>query len=122
MSEQQPPPDSEKSRRSRSFGSFLIVLVVLLLVLAVVGNDPFEPKLRLSQDQFEWYLNTGNILTIDYKGSEQGTNLIKGKVRNGEKGEVTYEVRYASLEAREADFRELKSRNYVTTRAAAFQR
>ncbi len=121
MSEQQPTPDSDKSRRSRSFGSFLIVLVVLLLVLAVVGNDPFEPKLKLSQDQYEWYLNKGDVLTQEFKGSEAGTNLIKGKLRSPDKGEVTFEVRYASLEEREERFRELKSRNYVTTRAAAFQ-
>ncbi len=120
MSEQ-PTPDSEKSRRSRSFGSFLIVLVVLLLVLAVVGNDPFERKETLSQDQYEWYLNKGAILTQEFKGSEQGTNLIKGKVRTPEKGEVAFEVRYANLESREERFRELKSRVYVTTRAAAFR-
>ena len=121
MSEQQPAPDSEKSRRSRSFGSFLIVLVVLLLVLAVVGNDPFEPKLKLSQDQYEWYLNKGDILSQEFKGSEQGTNLIKGKLRSPDKGEVTFEVRYASLEGREERFRDLKSRNYVTMRASAFE-
>ncbi|NOT30250.1 MAG: ATP-dependent zinc metalloprotease FtsH [Planctomycetes bacterium] len=121
MSEKQPTPDSDKSRRSRSFGSFLIVLVVLLLVLAVVGNDPFASKLELSQDQYEWYLNKGDVLVQEYKGSEAGTNLIKGRLRSPDKGEVTFEVRYASLKEREERFRDLKSRSYVTTRAAAFR-
>ncbi|MSR61407.1 MAG: ATP-dependent zinc metalloprotease FtsH [Planctomycetes bacterium] len=123
MSEQ-PTSDPDKSRRSRSFGSFLIVLVVLLLVLAVVGNDPFETKVDLSQDQFQWLLNKGDILTQEYKGTEAGTNLIRGKCRlaDTQGGDaVTYEVRYASLGEREERFRELMSRDYVTTSAAAFR-
>jgi hypothetical protein len=120
MSEQ-PTPDSEKGRRSRSFGSFLIVLVVLLLVLAVVGNDPFEQKQELSQDRYEWNLNKGNVAFQEFKGSEAGTNLIKGKLKNSDKGSLNFEVRYASLEDREELFRELKSRSYETMRADAFR-
>jgi cell division protease FtsH len=119
MSEQ-PTQDPEKSRRSRSFGSFLIVLVVLLLVLAVVGNDPFEHTEKLSQDQYEWHLNKGDILVQEFKGTEQGTNLIEGKYRKGG-SEVSFEVRFSSLEGREEPFRELKSRDYQTVRAEAFR-
>src|SRR6185436_3075063 len=101
--------------------SFLIVLVVLLLVLAVVGNDPFEHTEELSQDRYEWLLNTGNILTQEFKGSDQGTNLIKGKCKDPEKGVVNFEVSFANLAQREEQFRELKSRSYETVSAATFR-
>ncbi len=107
MSDQ--PSDPEKNRRSRSFGSFLIVLVVLLAVLAVVGNDSFVQDDELSQDQYEWYLNKGDIVSQEFKGTEQGTNLIQGKYNKVGKGLADFEVRYASLEEREEDFRQLKS-------------
>jgi cell division protease FtsH len=120
MSEQ-PSPDPEKSRRSRSFGSFLIVLVVLLLVLAVVGNDRFESTHELSQDTYEWHLNKGDIISQEFKGSEAGTNLIEGKFNSSEFGpKASFRVRYANLGEREEEFRDLKSRDYATTRAAAF--
>jgi cell division protease FtsH len=112
--------DPEKSRRSRSFGSFLIVLVVLLLVLALVGNDPFERTKKLSQDQYEWALNKGDVLTQEFQGTEQGTNIVQGKVRTADEGVVHFEVRYADLAEREERFRELKSREYVAMRSQAF--
>jgi cell division protease FtsH len=117
----QPTPDADKSRRSRSFGSFLIVLVVLLLVLAVFGNERFETKVQLSQDQYEWYLNKGDILAQDLKVSEAGTHAIKGILRSPDRGEVTFEVQYAELAANEKRFQGLLSRSYVTTRASAFE-
>src|SRR5688572_12598350 len=117
MSEQ-PTPENEKSRRSRSFGSFAIVLVVLLLVLAVVGNETFQGNEKLSQDKYEWLLNKGDIKSQEFKGSEQGTNLIQG-VYTGPKGDVNFEVRYASLEGREQLFQDLLARDYVTISAAA---
>ena len=97
-------------------------LAMLLLVLAVVGNDPFERKVELSQDRYEWLLNKGDILTQDFKGTDQGTNLIRGKYRSSEEpdGVVVFEVLFASLEGREERFRELKSREYVTTSSTAF--
>ena len=117
MSEQ-PTPDSEKNRRSRSFGSFFIVLVVLLLVVAVVGNETFEQKDTLSQDQFEWALNKGDVLLLEYQGNEQGTNLIRGQYKKSGKP-TTFEVRYADLKEREERFRDLKSRLYEDPMSAA---
>jgi cell division protease FtsH len=119
MSEQ-PNTDPEKGRRSRSFGSFLVVLVVLLLVLFAIGGEPFKHIEELSQDSYEWFLNKGDVLVQDYKGTEQGTNKIEGLYQSPS-GPVAFEVRYASLEGREERFRELLSRDYVPTSAAAFK-
>ncbi|MEQ1894011.1 MAG: hypothetical protein ABL998_15830, partial [Planctomycetota bacterium] len=117
MSEQ-PTPDNEKNRRSRSFGSFFIVLVVLLLVVAVVGNGTFEQKDTLSQDQFEWALNKGDVRLLEYQGNEQGTNLIRGQYLKSGKA-TTFEVRYADLKGREEEFRDLNSRRYEPLMSAA---
>ncbi|HEX6884819.1 MAG TPA: ATP-dependent zinc metalloprotease FtsH [Planctomycetota bacterium] len=119
MSEQ-PNPENEKSRRSRSFGSFAIVLIVLLLVLAVVGNETFQQEEQLTQDRYEWLLHKGDVKSQEFKGSEQGTNLITG-VYTGPKGDKRFEVRYASLEGREQRFQDLLARDYVTISAAAFR-
>ena len=108
-------PDPEKNRRSRSIGSFLLVLLVVLLVLAVVGNDPFGSPDKLSQDQYEWSLNKGDVIVQTFKGTEQGTNLIEGKYHKPGQGETAFEVAYASLDDLQERFRELKSiREYVT--------
>ena len=116
----QPTPDAEKNRRSRSFGSFFIVLVVLLLVLAVIGNKTFPTRTTLSQDEFEWALNKGDVLSMVFQGTEQGTNLIRGQYRDPDTHKVTpFEVRYSDLKEREERFRELKSRVYEPTLSAA---
>ena len=101
------PPDPEKNRRSRSFGSFLLVLLVLLVVLALLGNDRLTDN-ALSQDQYEWYLNRGDVVQQEFKGTDQGTNLIEGVYRSA--GQKTkFKVHYSSLDdGREARFRELK--------------
>ena len=118
----QPTPDSEKNRRSRSFGSFFIVLVVLLLVLAVIGNETFPTRTTLSQDEFEWALNKGDVVVMEFQGTEQGTNLIRGQYRDPETLKLSaFEVRYADLKDREKRFRDLKSRVYEPSmRATAF--
>src|SRR5262245_45996274 len=113
------PPDGDKTRRSRSFGSFLIVLVVLLLVLAVVGNDTFDRPAELSQDRYEWYLNKGDIVWQVYK-PETETIQIKGEYRTAEKPNAKFQVNYSNLDGVEERFRELRSRVYTSTRAAAF--
>jgi cell division protease FtsH len=120
---EQPPPESDKSRRSRSFGSFLIVMVVLMAVLAIFGNESFTPDEELSQDKYEWLLNRGAILTQEFRGTEgSGTNLIRGTYRDprNPKG-VPFKVYFASLDGKEERFRELKSiLEYQTTSAARF--
>jgi cell division protease FtsH len=108
------PLDPEKSRRSRSFGSFLIVLVVLLVVLAIVGGERFAKKDTLTQDQFEWHLNRGDVIQMALRGTDQGTNQIIGEYNKPAEGPMDFEVSYASLDSKEERFRELKSiREYV---------
>jgi len=111
-------PDSEKSRRSRSFGSFLLVLLVLMVVLAIVGGESISPRDELSQDQYEWYLNQGGVIEQQFRGNEQSTNRVRGKYRKPGKGVSDFEVKYADLDTREDEFRELKSiRRYETVSA-----
>ena len=101
-------PDPEKSRRSRSFGSFILVLLVLLVVLAVVGNEKIHEPDRLTQDQYEWYLHTGRIVQQEYRGTEQGTNLIEGKYKKDGDGLKAFEVSYSDLSDVESIFRDFK--------------
>jgi cell division protease FtsH len=110
------PIDPEKTRRSRSFGSFMLVLLVLLVVLAVVGNEAFDPRQKLSNDQYEYHLNKGDIVYQEFLGSSQGTNLIRGTYNAEGHPEKSFEVSYPSqlLETHADSFRELKSiRSYL---------
>jgi cell division protease FtsH len=110
------PIDPEKTRRSRSFGSFLLVLLVLLVVLAIVGNEALNPHEKLSNDQYEYHLEKGDIISQEFLGSSQGTNVIRGKFRGDGHAERGFEVSYPSeLLERKADlFRELKAiRQYI---------
>ena len=103
-----PTPEPEKNRRSRSFGSFLLVLLVLFVVLAILGREQLNPPESLTQDQYEWHLNKGDVVTQVYEGTEQGTNKIKGTYLKPGEGEVPFEVQYSTLEGRDERFRDLK--------------
>ncbi len=106
----QPSSDTEKTRRSRSFGSFLLVLLVLLVVLAIVGNEALTQREKLTQDQYEWHLNKGDIISQTFRGtSSQAANLIEGKYKKPGHGPKSFEVSYATLEGKDEQFRELKS-------------
>ncbi len=108
------PTDPDKTRRSRSFGSFMLVLLVLLVVLAIVGNEAFSPRDSLSQDQYEWHLNKGDIVAQEFRGTSQGTNLIQGTYNADGQLNKPFEVSYATLEGKDERFRELKSiREYI---------
>jgi len=105
----EPVPDPDKTRRSRSFGSFLLVLLVLLVILAMVGGEKWQPLDRLSQDQYEWHLNAGSVVTQEFRGTEKGTNLIEGKYRKLDRAELSrFRVSFSTLEGREERFQELK--------------
>ena len=116
-----PPTDPEKNRRSKSFGSFFLLLVLLLALLMIVGPDNFPggPE-TLTQDQYEFHLHTGKVVRQNFKGTEQGTNLITGVYLKPGEGPTNFEVRYADLANREAEFQRLKSlRDAAYTRIAA---
>ncbi len=106
----QPPSDTEKTRRSRSFGSFLLVLLVLLVVLAIVGNEALSKRDKLTQDQYEWHLNKGDIISQTFRGTpSEEAMLIEGEYKKPGHGRKNFEVSYATLEGKDERFRELKS-------------
>jgi cell division protease FtsH len=95
-------PQSDKGRRSRSFGSFLLFLLVLVAILFAVGGKFSNPD-DLTQDQYEYYLHTGQIDDQEFKGD----NLIEGRLKD--KQERRFTVKYAGLAEREAQFQQLKA-------------
>ena len=113
-----PTPENEKSRRSRSLGSFLVFLLVVFFVLVVMGGKQMHPVDQLSQDQYEWHLNQGDIVSQKMRGKDKSTNRITGIYHKPGEGEVPFEVSYTSLNDREETFRELKARTYRATSPA----
>ncbi|MCZ6596391.1 MAG: AAA family ATPase, partial [Planctomycetota bacterium] len=102
--------DPEKTRRKRSFGSFLLFLVVLVVILLIVGKDTINKPKELTQDQFEWELHNGNVVNLEFVGSEQGTNLVEGSYKKAREREpVKFKARYASLEDKEDLFQTLNA-------------
>ena len=113
MSEQ-PSPEPEKTRRTRSFGSFLLFLLVLIAILLVVGGDSMGSPDELTQDQFEYYLHTGQIESLRPTGSDKSTNLVTGTYRRGGE-DVKFKVRYSSVQEREEEFKDLKAIGHYQT-------
>src|SRR5688572_15201846 len=98
MADNQNPP-GEKGRKTRPFGSFLLFLVVLVVVLIAFGGDTLGRSQDLSQDVFEWFLYTGRVEKLDFKGE----NEIRGELTGG----TRFKVSFTSLADREALYREL---------------
>jgi len=97
---------SEKNRKSRSFGSYALFLFVLVAVLLFVGGSQHRPT-ELTQDQYEYYLYTGQI----EKHNLEGNNLIEGELK-GNQGRFT--VTFESLESRAQRYQRVKaSDNYL---------
>jgi cell division protease FtsH len=119
-----PSPHTEKNRRSRSFGTFLLVLLVLLVVMALVGKNRYTPPEELTQDQFEWYLNKGDVVSLKFNGGEKATNLITGTFNKPGEGRHPFEVKYSSLDGdREQRFQQLKAiRSYRDIEASELLR
>ncbi len=98
MADNQNPP-GEKGRKSRPFGSFLLFLVVLVVVLIAFGGDTLGRSQDLSQDAFEWFLYTGRVEKLDFRGE----NEIRGTLTGG----TRFKVSFTTLADREALYREL---------------
>jgi cell division protease FtsH len=102
-----PTPNQDKGRKSRSFGAFLLFLTVLVAILIVLGGEPWQPTVKLTQDQFEWQLYTGNVDTLDM----QGENTIVGELRRPveESGATRFQVSFPSLGDRAGRYLQLKA-------------
>jgi cell division protease FtsH len=108
-------PQNDKTRKTRSFGSFALILFVLVAVFLVWGGQQFQPRVELTQDQFEWHLYGGEVDSQEFVGA----NVIEGTLSDTR----AFTVRFADLGAREADFREIKAaQNIHAIRASELQR
>jgi cell division protease FtsH len=92
---------NEKNRKSRSFGSYALFLFVLVAVLLYVGGAR-NGHIDLTQDQYEYYLYTGQIENHHLEGN----NLIEGELKGGlGKFSVTFE----SLDSRAQRYQRIKA-------------
>jgi len=86
MSEPKTPPN-DKGRKARSVGSYLLFLLVLVVLFALIGGtDSWGSSKKLQQDQFEFYVYTGQVSRF----SVRGPNTIEGEL-TGERGAFTVE-------------------------------
>lgn len=96
-----------KGRKTRSLGAFLLFLTVLVAVLLVLGGEPWQPSVQLTQDQFEWQLYRGNVDTLEMRGQ----NTVQGQLKTpiGPKEAARFTVDFASIEGLQQRYQELKA-------------
>ncbi|MCP5020950.1 MAG: ATP-dependent zinc metalloprotease FtsH [bacterium] len=95
------PPAPEKGTRPRPFGPFLLFLTVLVVVLIAFGGSQASKTKDLSQDEFLWRLNVGEVATL--KTLDQGDVL--GKLADGS----AFRASFQTVEAIEAELQQLKA-------------
>ncbi|MFT4647342.1 MAG: cell division protease FtsH [Planctomycetota bacterium] len=95
------PPVPEKGTRPRPFGPFLLFLTVLVVVLIAFGGSQSSKTKDLSQDQFLWHLNVGDVTTL--KTLDQGE--VVGELTDG----TEFRASFHNLETREDEFQQLKA-------------
>ncbi len=95
------PPVPEKGTRPRPFGPFLLFLTVLVVVLIAFGGSQASKTKDLSQDEFLWYLNIGEVSTL--KTLDQGD--VIGELENGS----SFRASFQTVEAIEAELQQLKA-------------
>ena len=94
-------PQGDKTRKSRPFGSFLLFLTILVVVLVAFGDELVRNRETLTQDKFEYWLHTGRIERLDFKGQTE----IQGLTKDGE----LFKVSFASLQGKEEVYQELNA-------------
>ncbi|MGK0483321.1 MAG: cell division protease FtsH [Planctomycetota bacterium] len=96
----------EKARKPRPFGSFLLFLTVIIVVLVAFSGSQLRNEKEFSQDVFEHSLVTGRIQRLEFKGQ----NDVEGVLENGQR----FHTSFASLEAKESRWREMKAKARYT--------
>jgi cell division protease FtsH len=92
---------SDKSRKSRSFGSYALFLFVLVAVLLYMGGKNHHTD--LTQDQYEYYLYTGQIARHELNGN----NVIEGELKGVNPS--SFKVTFDSLEPRAQRYQQVKA-------------
>ena len=89
MPEPKNKENQDKARKTRSFGSFALILFVLVAIFLVWGGQRMRPRMDLTQDQFEWYLYSGDVEAQEFVGS----NVIEGSLKDSR----LFAVRFAAV-------------------------
>ena len=100
MSENHTSP-GDKGRKPRPFGSFLLFLTVLVVVLLAFGGANLRPPKKLTQDQFEFDLYTGQVASLQFLGE----NEVEGRLANGD----TFRSNFTSVSQYETLYRQLNA-------------
>jgi len=100
MSENHTSP-GDKGRKPRPFGSFLLFLTVLVVVLLAFGGANLRPPQKLTQDQFEFDLYTGQVASLQFLGE----NEVEGRLANGN----TFRSNFTNVSQYETLYRQLNA-------------
>ncbi|MEZ6021656.1 MAG: hypothetical protein R3F17_16670 [Planctomycetota bacterium] len=94
------PPTPDKGNRSKPFGPFLLFLLVLVVLLIAFGGSQSQKAQELSQDEFLWKLNRGQVESLQ--------TLDRGEVRGRLANSGTpFRTSFQTLEGREEEIRQL---------------
>ena len=103
MSDTKPPLPDNKGARPRPFAPFLFFLAILVLVLLAFGGSQANKPEELSQDRFLWYLQTGQVQTI--QTLDQGEVL--GEWGSSPSAAKPFRSTFHSLEGRADEIQQL---------------
>ncbi len=96
-----PKTDPDKPQRTRPFGSFLLFLTVLVVVLIAFGGANLTAARKLSQDEFEWYLYTGEIAQLEFAGNSEVKGLLKRQPGDKDPDQSPFTSSYSNITERE---------------------
>jgi len=96
-----PNNQGDKARKTRPFGSFLLFLTVLVVILIAFGGEHLGRTEPLTQDQFEWYLYTGQVEHMTFRGEKE----IEGDRSDG----TRFRVSFSSLDGKQGLYQQLNA-------------
>lgn len=106
--------DTQKPRRSRPFGSFLLFLTVLVVVLVAFGGANLSAPTKLSQDEFEWFLYTGQIEQLEFAGSSEVKGLRTPDAGSETQEPIPFTTSFSSITDRESAYQQINAvENYL---------
>ena len=101
--------ETDKPQRSRPFGSFLLFLTVLVVVLVAFGGANLTAPAKLSQDEFEWFLHTGQIEQMEFSGSSEVKGLRAPDPGSETQDPIPFTASFTSITERESAYQQIKA-------------
>jgi len=106
MSEKENSP--EKQKKSRSLGAFLLFLAVLIAILIALGKEHAGSTRTLTQDQFLYALNRGDVDKLEFEPTQ-----ISGRLRSDRsRFEVATTAAAKDSNEQQEQFRQLAAQTY----------